>query len=144
MIDSFSPCVLSKFRSLSPNGLSPTTPLWTKRKCWSYSDVITLTITRRASLVVDCKSLTLGWISVSLYKVVVDSINPKFFNDADISSLRIFYWGGESPSDLYPVPPLCHLPQSRTKSLNCRKRLQISRDFVNHFSYAPGMEFGGI
>ena len=28
-----------------------------------------------ASLVVDCKSLTLGWISLSLYKVVVDSIN---------------------------------------------------------------------
>ena len=28
-----------------------------------------------ASLVVDCKSLTLGWISLSLYKVVVDSYN---------------------------------------------------------------------
>ena len=29
-----------------------------------------------ASLVVDCKSLTLGWISLSLHKVVVDSYSP--------------------------------------------------------------------
>ena len=28
-----------------------------------------------ASLVVDCKSLTPGWISLSLYKVVLDSIS---------------------------------------------------------------------
>ena len=28
-----------------------------------------------ASLVVDCKSLKLGWISLSLYKAVVDSYN---------------------------------------------------------------------
>ena len=28
-----------------------------------------------ASLIVDCKSLTLGWISLSLYEVVVDSYN---------------------------------------------------------------------
>ena len=29
-----------------------------------------------ASLLVDCKSLTLGWISLTLYKVVIDSYSP--------------------------------------------------------------------
>ena len=36
-------------------------------KIWNGND--------SASLVVDCKSLALGWISLSLYKVVVDSIS---------------------------------------------------------------------
>ena len=36
-----------EIQKLVSNGLSPTTPMWTTRKWWSYSDVITLTITRR-------------------------------------------------------------------------------------------------
>ena len=43
-----------------------------------------------ASLVVDCKSLTLGWISLSLYKVVVDSIALPTKN---IKVINSFYKG---------------------------------------------------
>ena len=41
--------VFIKIQKLVSNGLSPTTPLWTKWKFWSYtcSVVITLTITQR-------------------------------------------------------------------------------------------------
>ena len=38
-------CIFIEIHKLISNDLSPTTPLKTKRKCWSYSDVITARLT---------------------------------------------------------------------------------------------------
>ena len=40
-----------------------------------------------ASLVVDCKSLTLRWISLSLYKVVEDSYIPYLCLSASVTAM---------------------------------------------------------
>ena len=52
-----------------------------------------------ASLVVDCKSLTLGWISLSLYKVVVLIVSnypvvDKTYNDVITNNYATSSWRG--------------------------------------------------
>ena len=69
-----------------------------------------------ASLVVDCKSLTLGWISLSLYKVVVDSINLPILTSGEMLS----HPGGWDK----PIPEVIHLWRHRTSTPN---NLETSR-----------------
>ena len=58
-----------------------------------------------ASLVVDCKSLTLGWISLSLYKVVVDSIildlSPRVLTGAIFTELSTQFAQNDKLHDLF-------------------------------------------